>query len=154
MVHSMRNRDVPTEICATNRHKCIEYIPRGYCTILLLYVFPPGRVCWQRYVPSDQCDVSSQVSFISIFYSRFTINFYLQVNSDKFIVKPPMESYDIYLRSFLPFYIKLPYKTLYLRVLLVAGGGTSGRPRLRLSPIPFPSALLSLLIMQPPFNIH
>ena len=133
----------------------------GVCTqesIVPLYYyvyFPPSGYVGEDAFHLISVMCRSQVSFTSIFYSQFTIDINLQVNSNKFIVKPPTESYVIYSGYFLPIYVKLPYKTLHLRVLLVAGGGTRGRPRLRLSPLPFPSALSSLLILQPPsiFNI-
>ena len=128
----------------------------GVCTqesIVPLYYyvyFPPSGYVGEDAFHLISVMCRSHVSFTSIFYSQFTIDINLQVNSNKFIVKPPTESYVIYSGYFLPIYVKLPYKTLHLRVLLVAGGGTRGRPRLRLSPLPFPSALSSLLILQPP----
>ena len=115
----------------------------GVCTqesIVPLYYyvyFPPSGYVGEDAFHLISVMCRSQVSFTSIFYSQFTIDINLQVNSNKFIVKPPTESYVIYSGYFLPIYVKLPYKTLHLRVLLVAGGRTCGRPRMRLSPLPF-----------------
>ena len=99
---SVRNNNVPPDTYTRNRHKCIEYVPRGYCTIILFDLFPPGRVCWRRCISSDQCNVLES-SFIYEYFLltiyQFTINFHLQVNSNKCIVKPPTKSYVIYSRS-------------------------------------------------------
>ena len=154
MFQSVRNRDVPPETCARNRYKCIQYVLKRVSYYYIIIFISP-----ERYVGKDAFHLismmyRSQVSFTSIFYSQFTINFHLQVNLNKCIVKPPTESCVIYLRSFLPIYVRFPCKTLYLRVPLVAGDSTRGQTRLCQSLLPFPSALSSVLILQPPFAIQ
>ena len=144
MFQSMRNRDVPPETCARNRHKCIEYVPRGYRTNLLLYLFPPERVCWQRCIPSDQCDVSES-SFI-YGYFLLIIFFYKLIQISLLSHPQPSPSLSVYGLSHQSMlnYLTRPYTG---EAGLVAGYRTHGRPKLRLSPLPFLSALLSLLLL-------
>ena len=79
---------------------------------------------------------------------QFTIKLHYKIIQVS-LLSAPTESYVIIYGLLCRLYFKLPYNTLYSRVILVAGGETHGCPRLRLSPLPFPSALLSLLILQP-----
>ena len=60
---STKNRDVPPDTCARNRHKCIEYVPKRVLYHCIITCISLERVYEQRCLPSDQCDVSES-SFI------------------------------------------------------------------------------------------
>ena len=100
----MSNQKLVTEIGTMHRVFTQESIVPFYYYIYL----PPSG-----YVGGDAFHLisvmyQSQVIFTSIFYSQFTINYHLQVNSNKFIVTPRSESYVIYLRSFYQSTLKSP----------------------------------------------
>ena len=63
----MRKRDIPTETCARNRHIYIEYVPKRVSYHYIITFISLERVCWQRCIPSDQCDMSES-SFIHEYF--------------------------------------------------------------------------------------
>ena len=151
MFQSMRNRDVPPETCARNRYKCMEYVlKRVSYHYIIMFISPRvGMLAKIHSIWSVWCvGVKFHLRVFST-HNLLSISIYKLIQIS-LLSNPATEFYVIYSGYFQPIYVKLPYKTLHLRVLLVAGGGTRGRPRLRLSPLPFPSALSSLLILQPP----
>ena len=124
-------------------------VPLYYCVY-----FPPSGYVGEDAFHLISVMCRSHVSSTSIFYSQFTIDINLQVNSNKFIVKPPTESYVIYSGYFLPIYVKLPYKTLHLRVLFGCWWRDPWSAEVAAISAPFSFALSSLLILQPPSIVN
>ena len=151
MFQSMRNRDVPPETCARNRYKCMEYVlKRVSYHYIIMFISPQvGMLAKMHSIWSVWCvGVKFHLRVFST-HNLLSISIYKLIQISLLSNPQPSPTLSIQGISYRST-LNSPTRPCTWESFLVAGGGTRGRPRLRLSPLPFPSVLSSLLILQPP----